>query len=137
MINFNVIENKISSVQKYLKILERYKEYSREEIEKNIDIRGAVERYLYLAIQSTIAIAEAVISFKNFRKPTTMAESFIILSEEGIIDREFAEKLIKMVGFRNIIAHDYEELNYDIVYDVLHQRLKDIEKFIEIIKEKI
>jgi len=137
MINFNVIENKISSVQKYLKILERYKEYSREEIEKNVDIRGAVERYLYLAIQSTIAIAEAVISFKNFRKPTTMAESFIILSEEGIIDREFAEKLIKMVGFRNIIAHDYEELNYDIVYDVLHQRLKDIEKFIEIIKEKI
>jgi len=137
MINFNVIENKISSVQKYLKILERYKKYSREEIEKNIDIRGAVERYLYLAIQSTINIAEAVISFKNFRKPTTMAESFIILSEEGIIDREFAEKLIKMVGFRNIIAHDYEELNYDIVYDVLHQRLKDIEKFIEIIKEKI
>jgi uncharacterized protein YutE (UPF0331/DUF86 family) len=137
MINFNVIENKISSVQKYLKILERYKGYSREEIEKNIDIRGAVERYLYLAIQSTIDIAEAVIAFKNFRKPTTMAESFIILSEEGIIDREFAEKLIKMVGFRNIIAHDYEELNYDIVYDVLHQRLKDIEKFIEIIKEKI
>jgi uncharacterized protein YutE (UPF0331/DUF86 family) len=137
MINFNVIENKISSVQKYLKILERYKEYSREEIEKDIDIRGAVERYLYLAIQSTIAIAEAVISFKNLRKPTTMAESFIILSEEGIIDREFAEKLIKMVGFRNIIAHDYEELNYDIVYDILHQRLKDIEKFIEIIKEKI
>jgi uncharacterized protein YutE (UPF0331/DUF86 family) len=137
MSNFNVIENKISSVQKYLKILERYKKYSREEIEKNVDIRGAVERYLYLAIQSTINIAEAVISFKNFRKPTTMAESFIILSEEGIIDREFAEKLIKMVGFRNIIAHDYEELNYDIVYDVLHQRLKDIEKFIEIIKEKI
>jgi uncharacterized protein YutE (UPF0331/DUF86 family) len=137
MSNFNVIENKISSVQKYLKILERYKKYSREEIEKNVDIRGAVERYLYLAIQSTINIAEAVISFKNFRKPTTMAESFIILSEEGIIDREFAEKLIKMVGFRNIIAHDYEELNYDIVYDVLHQRLKNIEKFIEIIKEKI
>jgi uncharacterized protein YutE (UPF0331/DUF86 family) len=137
MINFNVIENKISSIQKYLKILERYKEYSREEIEKDFDVRGAIERYLYLAIQSTIDLAEAVISFKNFRKPTTMAEIFIILSEEGIIDREFAENLIKMVGFRNIIAHDYEEINYDIVYDILHHRLEDIKKFIEIIKEKI
>jgi uncharacterized protein YutE (UPF0331/DUF86 family) len=137
MTNFNVIENKISSVQKYLKILERYKEYSREEVEKNFDVRGATERYLYLAIQSTIDLAEAVISFKNFRKPTTMAEIFIILSEEGVIDREFAEKLVKMVGFRNIIAHDYEEINYDIVYDILHHRLEDIKKFIEIIKEKI
>jgi len=137
MININVIENKISATQKYLKILERYQKYSREEIEENIDIKGAIERYLYLAIQSTIDLAEAVISFKNFRKPTTMAESFIILSEEGIINKELAEQLIKMVGFRNIIAHDYEEIDYDIVYDVLRHRLKDIEKFIEIIKEKI
>jgi uncharacterized protein YutE (UPF0331/DUF86 family) len=137
MININVIENKISAIQKYLKILERYQKYSREEIEENIDIKGAIERYLYLAIQSTIDLAEAVISFKNFRKPTTMAESFIILNEEGIINKELVEQLIKMVGFRNIIAHDYEEIDYDIVYDVLHHRLKDIEKFIEIIKKKI
>jgi uncharacterized protein YutE (UPF0331/DUF86 family) len=137
MTNFDVIENKISAAQKYLKILEGYKRYSQAEIEKNIDIRGAVERYLYLALQAAIDLAEAVISFKNFRKPTTMAESFTILSEEGIISEEFAQQLVKMVGFRNIIAHDYEEINYDIVYDILHHRLKDIEKFIGIIKEKI
>jgi len=137
MTNLNVIENKISAAQKYLKILENYQKYSREEIEKNIDLRGAVERYLYLAVQAAIDLAEAVISFKNLRKPTTMAESFNILNEEGIIGEEFVNQMIKMVGFRNIIAHDYGEINYDIVYDILHHRLKDIEKFIEIVKEKI
>lgn len=132
MTNLSVIENKISSIKKYLKILERYQGYSSQEIEKNVDIRGAVERYLYLATQATIDLAEAIISFKNFRKPATMTESFYILNEENIISQELTEKLVKMVGFRNVIAHDYEEINYDIVYDVLHYRLKDIEDFIKI-----
>lgn len=135
MTNLSTIENKISAIQKYLKILEGYKKYSRKEIEENIDIRGAVERYLYLASQAVIDLAEAVISFKNFRKPNTLTESFYILNEENIISRELTEKMAGMVGFRNVIAHDYETVNYDIVYDILQNKLKDIEEFIEIIKK--
>lgn len=137
MTNISVIENKISSVKKYLKILERYKKYSRKEIEDDIDIKGAVERYLYLAVQATIDLAEALISFRNFRKPTTIGENFYILNEEDIISNELTEKLVKMVGFRNVIAHDYEKVNYDIVYDILHHRLKDIEEFLEIVEKLV
>jgi uncharacterized protein YutE (UPF0331/DUF86 family) len=131
MTNLNVIENKISSAKKYLIILEDYKKYSREEIEKNIDIKGAVERYLYLAIQAVIDLAEAVLAYKNLRKPATIAETFYILNEAKIIDGGLTEKLVKMAGFRNIIAHDYEEINYDIVYDVLQNKLKDLEEFLK------
>lgn len=60
MASLNVIENKISSTRKYLSILERYEKYSKEEIENNIDIRGAVERYIYLVVQSTIDLAVKV-----------------------------------------------------------------------------
>ena len=42
-----------------------------------------------------------------------------------------------MVGFRNILAHDYAEINYDIVYDVLQNKLSDIEEFIQQIKDKL
>jgi len=135
MTYFSVIENKISSVKKYLKLLERYKKYSKDEIVKNIDLRGAVERYLYLATQATIDLAEAVISFKEFRKPTTMTENFYILEEEGVIGRELAQNLVNMVGFRNIVAHDYEKIDYDIMYDVLINRLKDIEEFLRAIEK--
>lgn len=100
-------------------------------VEENIDIRGAVERYLYLAAQAAIDLAEAVIAYKGFRKPTTMSEAFYILNEEEIVSWELTEKMVRMVGFRNIMVHDYEKVNYDIVYDVLQNRLADVAEFIE------
>ena len=130
MTTLDVIENKISAVQKYLKILDRYKQFSRKTIEKDIDLRGALERYLYLAVQSTIDLAEAVISYRDFRKPSAMSETFYILHEEKIISSTLAEKMARMAGFRNIIAHDYEKLDYGIVYDVLQRRLKDVAAFL-------
>lgn len=130
MTSIVVIENKVSSIRKYLKILERYKKCTRREIEENVDIRGAVERYLYLVAQSSIDLAEAIIAYRRFRKPSTMGEAFHILHEEGVISARLRDKLIGMVGFRNIMAHDYEKIDYDIVYEVLHERLGAIEDFI-------
>ncbi|MBI3583321.1 MAG: DUF86 domain-containing protein [Nitrospinae bacterium] len=135
MTSLAVIENKVSAVKRYLKILRRYKKYSREDIEGNIDTRGAVERYLYLVSQASIDLAEAVIAYKDFRKPATMSESFYILNEEDIISDRITEKMVRMVGFRNIMAHDYEKVNYDIVYEVLQKRLKDIEEFIKKVED--
>lgn len=63
-----------------------------------------------------------------------MSESFSILEEESLINKDLSDNLIKMVGFRNIIVHDYEKINYDILYNVLTNRLKDIEEFLELIK---
>ena len=135
MTSFNVIENKISSTRKYLSILERYEKYSKEEVENNIDIRGAVERYLYLVVQSAIDLAESVIAYRKLRKPTTMAESFRILYETEMIPLELMQKLVQMTGFRNAIAHAYEDLDYGIVIDVLHNGKKDIAEFLNIMEK--
>lgn len=130
MTNFSVVENKISSVKKYLKILERFKKYSKRSISTDVLVRGALERYLYLAIQATIDLAEAIISYQRYRKPTTFSEAFDILCEEGVINKALAQKLVQMTGFRNIMAHDYETVDYDIVYRIVHNNLSDIRTFL-------
>lgn len=137
MSSLKAVENKISSIKKHLKTLQRYKKCSKKEIENNIDIKGALERYLYLAIQSSIDLSEAIISYKEFRKPTTMSEAFYILNEENFISDKLTKELVKMVGFRNIIAHDYEKIDYDIVYDVLQNKIKDIESFLKNVSNKL
>ena len=135
MTSINVIENKISAIRKYLAILDRYQKFTRPEIENDIDIRGAVERYLYLVTQSTIDLAESIIAYRKLRKPTTMAESFHILHEAGVISGELMQRLVQMTGFRNVIAHAYEDLDYDIVFDVLHKGKKDISAFLEVLEK--
>jgi uncharacterized protein YutE (UPF0331/DUF86 family) len=137
MSNRKAIENKISSARKYLTILKRYKIFSKEKIKGNTDLRGAVERYLYLEAQAAIDLAEAVIAYRDFRKPTTMSEAFSILNEEKIISDALTAKLVRMVGFRNVLAHDYEDIDYDIVYNVLQKGLHDIERFLKIIAKHI
>lgn len=135
MTNIAIIENKITAVQKYLKQAAKYKKYTKEEIEQSADLSGAVERYLYLAVQSCIDLAEAVVSFKDFRKPTTYQESFEILAEEGVLDANLVGSMARMTGFRNIIAHDYEKIDYNRVYDILQNRLADIEVFVVELKK--
>ena len=93
MTSIDVLENKISDIKKYLKILEQYQAMLQAKIEEDVTIKGAVERYLYLAVQSAIDLAEAVIAFKGFRKPSIYSENFKILGEEKIISSDLAQHL--------------------------------------------
>lgn len=135
MTNISIVENKITLAVKYLDILEEYKKYSRKEIENDVGIRGAVERYLYLAAQATIDTCDAFIALKDFRKPTSIREGFEILGEKKIISIDLQEKMVKMSGFRNIMAHGYAKVDYDRVYDIMQNKLGDINEFVTEIKK--
>ncbi|MEK7518016.1 MAG: DUF86 domain-containing protein [Patescibacteria group bacterium] len=137
MSNLSVIETKISHIQKYLKLLERYKKFPQKEIEDNPDLKGAVERYLYLVVQATLDLGEAIIAFKEFRRPGTYTDVFYILHEREFISKDLSEKLINMTKFRNVIAHDYEKVDFGIVYDALYNRLVDIEDFTGVVKSNL
>ncbi len=131
MTNLSVAENKISSVKKYLSILESYRNNSVEEIERDITLRGAIERYLYLVCKTAIDLTEVIISLSKFRKPTTISESFVILEEEGVIGADLKARMADSVALLNVLAHEYEEINYEVLYDVLRNRLQDITEFVE------
>ncbi len=59
------------------------------------------------------------------------------MNEERFLSSALTEKLVKMASFRNVIAHDYEDLDFGIIYDVLQHRLKDIEAFLAETKRKL
>ncbi|MBI5753809.1 DUF86 domain-containing protein [Candidatus Peregrinibacteria bacterium] len=137
MTNLKIIQNKISFIEAQLKLLKMYNKYSLAVILDDPTLRGAVERYLYLAVQGSIDLADATIAFKKLRKPTTYSESFYILLEEKIIPRDLQESLVNMTGFSNVVAHAYQNIDYNIMYDVLHNKLDDIKKFLKLIRSKL
>jgi len=38
--------------------------------------------------------------------------------------------MVSAVGLRNILVHEYEKVNLDIVYDIFQNHLADLEDFI-------
>jgi len=125
------INNKISFIKKYLLEASKMSVFSREELENDTIKRAALERFLFLIVQATIDMSEAFLAYKSVRMPTTYSENFDILFDLGVIDQSLREPLIKMTGFRNILAHGYDKVQFETLFSVLTERLKDIEKLIE------
>ena len=66
-------------------------------------------------------------------KPHDYYDAIMRLGEAGILSSKFAKKLAPIAGFRNILVHDYLDINWDEVYHNLHQ-LQDISKFMMQVK---
>jgi uncharacterized protein YutE (UPF0331/DUF86 family) len=109
--------------------LEPFKEKSKEEFLRDEYLQDIVERNLEVAIQSCIDIANRIISLDGLEKPRDYYGSIIRLGEENILPYDFAQNFAPVAGFRNILIHEYLEINWDEVY----HNLKQIEQFYEFI----
>lgn len=133
MIEKEIILTRISKLDEYIKFLHEIGKYSKGEYLKNALIYGSAERFLHLAIECIIDIGNHIIANMGFRKPESNREVFIILFENNIIDNNLKLNLCNMAGFRNILVHDYIDLDREIVYDIIKNNLKDIENFRDIV----
>ena len=88
-----------------------------------------IERYFQLACEVVIDIANLLNAEFRFRPANDAKESIIILGEEGVLKKEFANQFAPMAGFRNILVHDYEKIDREIVYQKLKENLKNFKDF--------
>lgn len=101
-----------------------YDEYQRNKI-----LRGYVERTLQVCVQICLDISTHLIAAYGFRRPRDNRDVFSVLHEEAIISAEQRTRLSNMAGFRNIIVHDYTEVDDALVFNILQDHLVDFEQF--------
>lgn len=133
MVKRELVLSRLEKLNEYIKVLKTIKNYSEEEYISNPMIYGSMERFLHLSIECVLDISNHLISDLSLRRPDSNREIFIILCENKIIDEKLKENLCNMAGFRNILVHDYMKLDRIIVYKIINNNLKDIEKFIKIV----
>ncbi|PIQ69990.1 DUF86 domain-containing protein [Candidatus Shapirobacteria bacterium CG03_land_8_20_14_0_80_40_19] len=120
---------RLKTILKYVGFLEKYRGITAEVLEQNYEKRGAVERYFQLAIEAVIDIANLLNSEYRFRPAKDAKESILILGEKEVLPKEFAKEFSGVAGFRNILVHDYLDIDYKKVVDDLNNHLGDFEKF--------
>ena len=82
------------------------------------DIQDIVVLNLTRAAQLCVDIASHIIADSPEAAPATMGESFSILEKLNIIDEGTATSMKKAVGFRNVAVHDYDEIDWAIVFAI-------------------
>lgn len=100
--------------------------------EKDYLRQDAIAMNLQRAAELTIDIANHLIKIRKLGLPRDSRESFALLEQAGLIDAELRRKLQGMVGFRNILVHEYKQLDLKIMVDVIEHRCRDLLDFAEI-----
>ncbi|MFP4487469.1 MAG: type VII toxin-antitoxin system HepT family RNase toxin [Campylobacterales bacterium] len=130
----DVIINKIESMHRCIvRIKEEYEGFE-DEFELNYTKQDSVVLNLERASQACIDIASHITRVYKLGVPKSTRELFVLLEENKFISKKSSENMQKMVGFRNIAVHDYQNLNLDILVNIITKNLGDFESFIEDIK---
>lgn len=134
MSNCQEIIIRLEKLKEYLKILkELRKKCNLSDFKRDNVLRGALERYLQLSAEAAIDVGEIIINEERLRMPDASREVFEMLGEHKIISPKLADSFIKIVGFRNILVHDYVKLDLKKMYNYLQNDLDDFDKFIKAI----
>ncbi len=99
--------------QKMLRILHDYSlENPDEWTERDL---LALQRALQVLIESLIGMARYVVKIKYALTVSQSREAIDELKSRGDLSFQQHQKLLKIIGFRNVLVHDYLDLNEDIV----------------------
>ena len=96
-----------------------------------------IERILELLIITAGDIIFHILSVRGEPAPASYRTAFLRAGETGIISEELSKGLALGAGLRNILAHEYEEIDYNILYKSIPTAIKDLTAFMEEISKSI
>ena len=126
---FNKIISKLERLDEYLKYLTELQKVNKKSFLTDYHFYGLAERYLQLSIEILLDIGKLIIIAENLRKPEENSEIFIILNENKILPSKLSHDLTGITSFRNILVHDYEKIDRNIVYIKLQNNLEQFKSF--------
>ncbi|MEX2751948.1 MAG: DUF86 domain-containing protein [Candidatus Freyarchaeota archaeon] len=97
----------------------------------NVHLIASAKYFLIVSIEACIDMCYHLISKNRFRVPEDYADTFKVMGEVGIFDREFVKRIVEMAKFRNRLVHIYWDVSDETVYEIIRKDIQDIEEFIE------
>lgn len=117
------IERCISQVRKY------YAAPSTLPFEEDHLKQDAIAINLQRACEQCIDLANHTIKSRKLGLPKDSRESFSLLSAAGVIPHELARRLEGMVGFRNVLVHEYQRMDIALMIAVIEHHMNDLVEF--------
>lgn len=128
MIKTEVLRRRLNKLDEYMTILQRLSQYDQPTFLADPEHYGSAERFLQLAIETLNDMGSHVVTDLHLGMVESYRDIPRILVEHAYVPPELSEIWIKMIGFRNILVHDYLDIDRRVVYRVLQDNLEDISR---------
>ena len=129
MVDTEIFSRRLDALDSYLDRLRSLGEAEEPEYLAEPGIHDLAARYLHLAAEAAIDLANHWIADRGLRTPDSNRDSFTVLEEAGEIDAALAERLRGWAGFRNVLVHDYVNIDHRIAYAAIRDELDELAEF--------
>lgn len=127
------IGKKLIGMTKRLNRLSTYQSLTFEEYLQDEDRQATIERYLEIVIQAAIDINRMLI--KHIEdidlEKLTNTKAFTLAGKLGFIASELAAQLALSAGFRNVLAHVYDDIIPEMAYQALQLSVVQYQQYIQ------
>ncbi len=122
----DVVIQKLASIDRCLAAVRRYVAGDLGRLEEPM-VLDAVVLNVQRACEQAIDAACREVSRRGLGVPADSADAFSLLERERVLSSAVAERMRRMVGFRNVAIHEYRRLDPAVVRTVVEHRLGDFE----------
>lgn len=137
MVDFDLILAKSSSVKRHLNRVIEKRHTDLQTFLQDIDRQESILFNLQMAIQNCIDIAAHIVSEEGLGVPGSTNEMFYLLEENEYLNNELTEKMVKAVGFRNLIVHEYGKIDLEQVFEVAQEDIKDLNEYLVFLFQRL
>jgi len=136
LVDKEIVRDKIIHLEEYINDLAEYRDLKIEKLISDKILFRYLERTLHLAVDAILNIGYHIISDERLGNPVSNKETIKILAENNII-KENLDNYIKMAQFRNIIVHDYADIDPEIMLKIINENISDLKTIFKWYKEYI
>ena len=122
------VVKKLEQLAAYTKELEELLELDDSQLLLSRNLHAA-ERLVQLAADTMIDINQHFIRELNFQVPDELRGTFIMMGENEILPKKFAEKIAPLAGIRNILVHQYDDLDKNLFLRNLRNNFSDFKEY--------
>jgi uncharacterized protein YutE (UPF0331/DUF86 family) len=137
VVDTDILRRRVEALLQYIQRLSRFAAIDRKSFVEDPDIHHLAERYLHLAIESALDIANHLIADAGLESPETYRDAFAILARHAVIESALGERMQLWAGYRNILVHAYLTIDHGIAWDAIASDLDDLRQFAAIGASKL
>ena len=130
MLDKNLLLTRIEEIDKHLGKISPFRKLTYSEFLSDTSAQAIVEYNLFQIINHLINITQHIVVDEEYGFPQTSYEASRILFDKGILDSDNLDLMKKMIGFRNVVGHNYLNIDKEVVYYILTKGEHDIKKIL-------